>query len=208
MQPASPVSTVATERTLDDPRQMALEELKELQAIIGRYDEHAFKIRNWATAIAGAIVVASVTLHIHLLLTILFGIVAIPAVFFVELLHRGPQRHAIERVRVIEAYLRDQNHKTYDGPLICESLGEKWTLWDMLKEAKIHFNWLSYVILFALVLAMVVGSVYRGSVASGFKLRMEKSEKDTKTEVNFDLDASPQDQQKLFEKARNNLGVP
>jgi len=191
-----------------DSRQMALEELKQLQAIIGRYDEHMFKIRNWATAIGGAIVIARLTYHINPWVLIIFAFIAMVVILYVDLLHRSPQRLAINRVKVIEKYLREPA-SVYDGPRIGESLSKGWVhVWTPFKEFWKSWHFISYLILFILVVVMVVGSSYRDSAANNVRIKIEKTDKDTKTEVDFDLDASPQDQQKLLEKARNNLGAP
>src|SRR5262245_58973777 len=105
-------------------QEVALEEFRQLQAIITRHEEHAFKVRGVMYALLTALAVP--LFAGERLLTggpfIALAVVVVCLSFWVELVHRAFARLAIERVRCVEAILRSGGVIPYDGPLVSESL--------------------------------------------------------------------------------------
>lgn len=104
--------------------ELALEEIRLLQTIVGRNEGLALQVRRWLLALLGALVVAlfadrSKLQWLHFLLSacslaILFALI--------ESSVRVTVRQAIERVGVIEEQLRTNGK--YDGPAIVRSLSK------------------------------------------------------------------------------------
>ncbi len=114
--------------------EIELEELRQIQSIVARHEDHAFKIRSVLYALLSAlalplfaekkIVSGESFLKLSVTIIILFLVV--------ELVHRAFVRLAIERGSFIENILRDKLE--YDGPKIGISLDQKRLLRFMIKE--------------------------------------------------------------------------
>ncbi|MFO0951138.1 MAG: hypothetical protein U0835_08300 [Isosphaeraceae bacterium] len=119
------------------PYEIEREELRQLQAIIARHEDHAFKVRSVMYALLTALAVALLGkgnlisgpqfVGLSLFIIALF--------FIVELVHRAIARLAIDRGKVVEAVLRTQGKVPYDGPMIADSLGKGQIPLVMWKEA-------------------------------------------------------------------------
>ena len=81
-----------------------LEELRQLQAIITRFEEHTFKIRNWLFAFVGGFGLLLYSKESKLTWKIFLpaALVAIILFLWIELYHRAHMRFAILRVEKIE----------------------------------------------------------------------------------------------------------
>src|SRR5690349_476663 len=104
------------------PNECAMEEWKQFQTIIGRYDGFDFSIRGWLLVLVGATMTARFSNHTHIsaALFLLLTFTAILALLMSELSFRVVKRRAILRVFSVEAALR--NERKYDGPRISEAL--------------------------------------------------------------------------------------
>lgn len=134
-------------------RDIAVEEWKQLQAIIGRYDTLEFQIRGWLLVLLG------------ILLTTLFsdkaqlkpaafgaiGIFAVLAFCSMELTTRRPKRIVINRANDVERAIR--RNEQFDSPRIADSISSSsnGTILDMVAEFKIAHVWTFYLLLFLLV---------------------------------------------------------
>ncbi|SAL32911.1 hypothetical protein [Caballeronia humi] len=105
----------------------AMEEWRQLQAIIGRYDGFDFSIRGWLLVLVGAAMTAhfSKGSPISTGLFVLLALTAIIALLMSELSIRVVKRRAINRVFVIEEALRKE--ADYDGPRISLTLSSQYT---------------------------------------------------------------------------------
>ena len=116
-----------------------LEELRQLQAIIARHEEHAFKIRGVMYALLTALAVPVFTND--RLLTggwfIALAVLLIGLSFWAELVHRTFVRLAINRVLRLEEILRSDGSMSYDGPLISKSLGRDLVPGMLIYEARL-----------------------------------------------------------------------
>ena len=114
--------------------EVELQELLQIQAIVARHEDHAFKIRGVMYALLTALTLPlfaeKPTITGQTFLT-LSGVVIV-LLLIVELVHRAFERLAIERGARIEEILR--NKETYDGPKIAVSLGQSRVIEMMIKE--------------------------------------------------------------------------
>ncbi len=134
--------------------EIALEEYRQLQAIIGRHEDHAFKVRGVMYALLTALAVP-VFSHDRILAGRQFALLAaiiILLFLFVELVHRGFVRLAIERTDALETILRTQ--APYDGPLITQSLGQRRLFAMMLREVGMPWVMVHYASLALVVIAI------------------------------------------------------
>lgn len=135
------------------PYEVELEELRQIQSIIARHEDHAFKVRGVLYALLSAL-----TLPLFADKRVITGqsfliLSAIVVVLFliVELVHRGIVRLAIERGAKVEEILRDGT--PYDGPRIALSLGQSRLVEMMISELCLPSTAVHYV---ALLLALSV----------------------------------------------------
>lgn len=138
-------------------RETAHLELTELQLVISRHEDHAFKVRGFLYAIIGALTTALFLEH-PLLTRSAYGRVCAVAVFVfmaMELLHRCYAGRAIDRVRSVESALRGE--VAYDGPKIGEALNLTRPLWARQMQLELSYPTLPlhYLFLGALVWAVV-----------------------------------------------------
>lgn len=147
----------------NNPVDIALEELKLLNAIIARLEDVEYKIRSWLFPLLTGIAVApfyakDINPPKWFFLTI--SCVLIITFMAIELLHRPPKRRAIDRAKIVEAFLRGEN-QTYDGPKITTSLSDtrRSTIgpefWRMVKHGP-------YIPLFILVLLVYIVYINAG----------------------------------------------
>jgi len=122
-----------------DAKDVAIEELRQLQTVIGRMDQLEFQVRAWLLALLGALVAAKFS-HSPRLSSVHFLLVgsSLTLTFvLMELVVRIPKRKAINRAFVVEEMLR--SYQSYDGPKISLSLSTHWgkreILRLMIKEA-------------------------------------------------------------------------
>ena len=116
------------------PYELELEELRQIQAIVARHEDHAFKIRGVMYALLTAL-----TLPLFAEKRVISGqtfltlsAIVVVLLLVVELVHRAFVRLAIERGAKIEQILRDK--EPYDGPKIAVSLGQSRVIEMMIKE--------------------------------------------------------------------------
>jgi hypothetical protein len=132
-----------------------MEEWKQLQTIIGRYDTLEFQHRGWLLVLVGALI-AALYADKGRLSGGLFAVVAgtVWALFlWMELVSRLTKRKALWRVRAVETCLRGE--APYDGPRLSLSLSfpaavPEWRM--MLREVRIALVWAFYGGLLAIIL--------------------------------------------------------
>jgi hypothetical protein len=139
-----------------DERDIAVEEWKQLQAIIGRFDTLEFQIRGWLLVLLGVLITALFSEKAQLQPSAFFviGIFATAAFCSMELMTRRPKRIAINRAAEVEESIRLNGR--FDSPRIADiiSNGPKSTIWDMVAEFRIGHVWTFYLLLFLFVLLM------------------------------------------------------
>jgi hypothetical protein len=136
---------------------LEIEELKMLQQIIGRYDDHEIKIRSWLLGLLVALSIARYSEKIHMpgawLGYLASGLVVL--FLFIEVIHRIPKRKAIDRVAEVERAIRGECD--YDGPRINEKLTQSAQVTKVIAEAAMlpvyGFYGLVITIVWVLVLA-------------------------------------------------------
>ncbi len=137
---------------------VALEELKELQAIVSRHEEHAFKVRGYLYVIIGAMTTSLFLEKPYLSPVGYAGGCAIAIVLFMimELIHRCYAARAIARVSDVEKALRGE--LDYRGPQICTSM--RAPAGGFIREMKVEFEYptvpLHYALLGAFVAAVAL----------------------------------------------------
>ncbi|RSL18621.1 hypothetical protein EDE15_4211 [Edaphobacter aggregans] len=139
-----------------DEKDIAVEEWKQLQTIIGRFDTLEFQIRGWLLVLLGVLLTALFSEKAQLKPSAfgLIGMFAVAAFCSMELTTRRPKRIAIIRAYDVEKAIR-QNAQ-FDSPRIAYSFSNspKATIWDILAEFKIAHVWTFYVLLFSIILAI------------------------------------------------------
>ncbi len=140
-----------------DPVEMAIEEWKLLNGIIGRLEEVEYKIRSWLFPLLTALAVALYFKQDEIP-KIVFPLIATFLIFVfmaIELIHRPPKHKAIIRAGKIEEFLRDPTKKVYDGPKITESLSkDRWP--GVKKECRRMISHGPYIPLFCFVLFLII----------------------------------------------------
>lgn len=135
------------------PHDIELEELRQIQAIIARHEDHAFKIRGMMYTLLSALTIplfaTQRTLSGQTFLTL--SAIVVILLLIVELVHRAFVRLAILRAATIEKALREGIE--YDGPKISESLGQSRVREMMLKELCLPSITVQYV---AILISLVV----------------------------------------------------
>ena len=131
--------------------EVELEELRQIQAIVARHEDHAFKIRNVMYALLTALTVPLFSEKKLIPGKSFLVLASIVMVLFliVELVHRGFVRLAIDRGRDVEEMIRGK--KPYDGPLIAESLGQQRLMSMMLSELRMPSIAVHYICLLAAI---------------------------------------------------------
>ncbi len=134
-----------------DRDQLAVEELKLLQAIIARQDEFKARTKQWAVTVVAAMITARLTGQVKLSDWFLAFIVGVTSLLFmfIEGIFGSAESLAEDRVRVVEEALRKEGAPSYDGPLICNSLIGRITLQRMRKS-------ISYLRIWGFYLALVI----------------------------------------------------
>jgi len=126
-----------------DRHQIALAELRTLQEIIARHENHEFRIKGWFVAIIGGLAVAIYSVHVPLDLWEYISVATVAAVsFWLWLLyHRDIVRLATERVSAIENSLRIETTITqlpmaiaYDGPKVAISLRKRFPFRTLIRD--------------------------------------------------------------------------
>ena len=117
----------------DKPNEIALEELRQLEAAIGRFDQLEFQLRAWLFVLLVGLVAGLLSERSKLTKADFRALApAIVGLFsLVELVHRIPKRKAIYRVNKVERALRGEIK--YDGPKIGASLTTRWARTKTLK---------------------------------------------------------------------------
>jgi hypothetical protein len=135
-----------------------MEEWKQLEAIIGRYEGQEFQIRGWLFVLLG-VLGAALYAEKPKLSGLVFSAVGGGLVWLycsMELVVRVPKRKAYKRVEEIEKALRREI--AYDGPRISLTLGTGGIKLDMLwaefRKARV---WSFYASVFAVV--VIIGIV-------------------------------------------------
>lgn len=135
------------------PFEVELEELRQVQAIVARHEDHAFKIRGVLYALLTAL-----TLPLFAERRVISGQtfltlsgIAVLLFLVVELVHRAFVRLAILRGARIEEIMR--NKEPYDGPKIAISLGQSRVIEMMWNEFQLPSITVHYA---ALLLAVGV----------------------------------------------------
>lgn len=103
-------------------RDLAVEELKLIQGIIGRQEEVRLRLRSWGITLIAAASVAQLSGELELSASrYLFVSLSVIGLFwFLEAVHRRAEERAILRSAQIESALRGEEQ--YRGPLIRRSL--------------------------------------------------------------------------------------
>ena len=142
-----------------DKEQLAVEELKLLQAIIARQDEFKARTKQWAVTVVAAMITARLTEQVKLSGALLAFVVGVTSLLFmfIEGLFGTAESLAEDRVRVVEAVLRNGGASSYDGPRICESLLGRITPQRMWKSVSYLRIWGFYL---ALVLFGIIPAFF------------------------------------------------
>ena len=139
-----------------DERDIAMEEWKQLQTIIGRFDTLEFQIRGWLLVLLGGLITAlySEKTNLQPFAFFVIALFAIGAFCLMELTTRRPKRIAITRAYDVEQSIRSNG--PYDSPGIAYNISEgaKSTIWNFLGEFKIATIWPFYILLFLFVVLM------------------------------------------------------
>jgi hypothetical protein len=144
-----------------EPNSVAIEEWRQLQTIIGRYDGLDVTIRGWLLALLGGLLAAFFAKgsHIHWSLLYFVWFAAEIAFILIEGYSRAIKRVATDRSGEVEQSLREPPFFYY-GPLIHERLSEGSLGWrDIVSEALEVQVWIFYAAV-ALV-GCVIGWFYR-----------------------------------------------
>lgn len=128
---------------------LAVEELKMLQEIIGRHESHAMRIKGLLFVIIAGVTAAIYTKDLEVSRSwMLFGSTILTLLFMVwELYHRALSQQAIIRSGQVEAQLRKELE--YDGPLIGHALSHKIRVEHLWAEACRPWNWTSLIVVWA-----------------------------------------------------------
>jgi len=146
-------------------------EIERLQEVVGRYEGHVTRVRQWEfvlfTALFAAWLVYDKIESLH------FGIAAVVLVavffFFVEVPLRGPLSNAIKRGRTIEEMLR--RGTPYDGPNISDSLAMPVPYRTLLKESRMKHTWVFHAALTAIACVSALLAVVPPLAASSERPR-------------------------------------
>jgi hypothetical protein len=144
-----------TATNADKPDERALEEWKQLETCIGRYEGQEFQVRSWLFVILGAFGAA-----LYAEKSKLSGFVfaagggALVWVYcYMELIIRIPKRKAYKRVGEIEMALRGEI--PYDGPRMSLALGSDGPkspmFWRELRKLRV---WSFYLSVFMIVVVI------------------------------------------------------
>lgn len=143
----------------EKPDERAMEEWKQLETIIGRFEGQEFQVRSWLFVLLGVLGAALLAERPRLSGPV-FAAVAGGLVWVhcaMELVIRIPKRKAYERVAEIERALRGE--AAYDGPRIGMALDSGRTrpkmYWAEFRKSRV---WFFYASLFVLVLIFGLAS--------------------------------------------------
>ncbi len=127
-----------------DSNKLAMEEIKILQNIVARHEEHIFKIRGWMLLIESALLgaQASSTIDLSLFSHFYWGIAVIFLCLVLELTQRETMRLAIQRVDNIEKAIRDGGN--YDGSKVVQSFKDGGYNW--ITELRLRLLWVFYLV--------------------------------------------------------------
>lgn len=125
---------------------LALEELKLLQEVIGRHENHAMRVKGLLFVIIAGLTAATYAEGMRGSRGWMFaGAIVLTLLFMVwELYHRAISQQAITRAGAVESQLRGE--ADYDGPKIGHSLSNKIELQHLIAEARRPWNWSSLVV--------------------------------------------------------------
>jgi uncharacterized membrane protein len=129
--------------------QIAVEELKFLQAIIARQDEFKARTKNWAVTVVAALTTVYLSGQAPLgrfQFLVIVGALSL-AFMVIEALFGSAESHAEDRVRVVEHALREPGAPKYDGPMICDSMLQTITAWRLGKAMLYARTWVLYLFL-------------------------------------------------------------
>jgi hypothetical protein len=126
--------------------ELALEEIKLLQEIIGRHEGHAMRAKGLFFVIIAGLTAAIYAEGLSGSRPLMFaGAIVLTFLFMVwELYHRAISQHAITRAGEVEEQLR--LFAEYDGPKIGLSLRNRIGATELLAEARRPWNWSSLVV--------------------------------------------------------------
>lgn len=129
----------------------AIEELKLLQAFIGKSDDISLKIKGWSITLSTAYIIALATGKLtngHLTLLALL----VPLLFlWLDVVFRVAQNRAIRRSSCIEEAIRGE--REYDGPRIAKTLSQPNNLreqWQALNNVRMHIPYSIQIVALAL----------------------------------------------------------
>jgi hypothetical protein len=143
-----------------DKDQLAVEELKLLQAIIARQDEFKARTKQWAVTVVAAMITARLTGQVKLsdcLLAVVVGVTSL-LFMFIEGIFGTAESLAEDRVRVVEEALRNGAVSSYNGPMICDSLLGRITFQRIRKSISYLRIWGFYL---ALILFGIVPALFK-----------------------------------------------
>jgi hypothetical protein len=131
--------------------ELEIEELRQLQEIIGRHEDQAFKNRGWMYALLGALTAAFFKDGHLMRFGSYISISLLVSVFFLitELMHRGFVRLAIRRSAAVQSHLRKGSK--YDGPLVSESMAAFSYFRAVTGEIYLPTVWVHYIGLWLLI---------------------------------------------------------
>jgi uncharacterized membrane protein len=146
-------------RKVVEKDQIAMEELKLLEAIIARQDEFKSRTQNWAVTLVAALTAVYWTGQAHIgPFQFLFIVCALSVAFmFFEAIFGSAESLAEDRVRLVEESLREPRAPKYDGPMICDSMRGKFTLSRAIRSIRYPRTWLLYgsLVAFAFIALMI-----------------------------------------------------
>ncbi|UCE59909.1 MAG: hypothetical protein JSU63_20995 [Phycisphaerales bacterium] len=139
-----------------DRENVALEELKLLQAIIARQDQMRFRIKTWATTIFSALSLALFTEKIELSTSsFLLAALLVSGLFWaLDAIYRTSEERAIRRAKVVEECIESAG--PYKGPKIAASLSTTGSWREFMGALQRARVFALYVILILLAVAISV----------------------------------------------------
>lgn len=138
-----------------------MEEWKQLETIIGRYEGQEFQVRGWLFVLLGVLGAALFAEKPKFSGTIFIvaGVGLVVVYCSMEIVLRIPKRRAYSRVERIEEALRGEI--AYDGPRISQTLDSKKVsmnvIWRELRKTRVWFFYVSIVAVIA-ILGIISGN--------------------------------------------------
>lgn len=139
----------------DMANEIELEEWRQLQEIIARHEDHAFKVRGVLYIILAGLAAGYFSEKlINATQFVILALASTALVLLVELSHRAIVRVAINRAGKVEESLRDPVTSPYDGPRVKESLGKTNWIKELPGELSVSTTYSHYIAILAIIIVV------------------------------------------------------